>query len=116
MSKFEIGTKVKVVDYEPLNGEVGVIVDINSEAFATTWLTIEFEKERLFMHDGNGKGKNHHCYLLPEVALELYDDAAETARNEAAQLAKLCMEFVTRGKEIGIPLEALLLGVRLAWD
>lgn len=76
--KFKVGDRVKVIGREPgaysaVIDDVGKIIDINNKK-SLPYL-VEFEKERLYYHDGNGygkvKGKDNRCYWCSKRMLEL---------------------------------------------
>ena len=55
-------------------GEIGTILK------GDNWVLIEWDKSKSSYHDGNGKGKENHCYWVYTDNLELYEDKVNNIR------------------------------------
>lgn len=76
MSKFKVGDRVRVtIDYSNIEKEsIGTIIDEHVYPF------VEFDEPVNFGHDGDGLGKDGHCWAIASNDLELVSRVPESSQ------------------------------------
>ena len=130
MSEFKVGDRVRCINSLIL-GEVGTVIDVAVKIplidDGVPKVAVEFDNEVMCGHDYGGKCKTNKCLVLPTYQFEKLeceesepdepDEPTETVDSYeiASRLADLCTDYARYGREHDIPLEALLLGLTLAY-